>query len=132
MTARQDTYDLMRDLEARGLRISFDDANALRRAQLILHRWAEQECGDSSDYASYSLERDEETGIPYLVTYPHRDGKPSRRRIPDREAGALRRVAAICERIGAHFYHQTDPRGSALRIDREPIPENDYTRAVAV
>lgn len=31
-----------------------------------------------------------------------------------------------------YAYFQTDPRGPALYIDREPIPENDYTRAVCI
>jgi hypothetical protein len=132
MTARQDTYDLIRDLEARGLSITFEDANALRRAALTLHHWAEAECGDGNDYASWAIERDETTGIPYRCVYFHDRNGVERTRIPDREAGALRRVAEVCKRIGAHYYHQTDPRGSALRIDREPIPSDAYTRAVAV
>jgi hypothetical protein len=131
MTAAQETYELMRDLEARGLSVSFEDANTLRRAALTLHRWAELECGDGDDYKSWAIERDEETGIPYMRIYPHQ-GEPHGYRIPDRETGALKRVAEVCTRIGAHYYHQTDPRGAALRIDRAPIPENDYTRAVAV
>src|SRR3990167_10385477 len=109
MTARNDTYALMQQLGARGLNPTFDEANTLRRAQLTLHRWAEMECGDGNDHASWAIERDEVTQIPYFVTYPH-NGPVRRRRIADKEAGALRRVAEVCERIGAHFYHQTDPR----------------------
>lgn len=131
MSARQATYELMRRLESRGLAVSFDDANTLRRAEITLQRWSEQECGDSSDYASYSIERDETSGIPYRCIYPHTSGaKSSRYRIPDREAGALRRVADVCKRIGAHYYHQGDPRGCSLYVDREPIPDNNYTRAI--
>jgi hypothetical protein len=132
MTAAQDTQDVVLDLGRAGIEISYDDAHALRRASLTLHRWAEAECGDSNEYASVAIERDEETDIPYHVTYWHDRNKPTRRRIPDREAGALRRVKAICERYGLHFYHQTDPRGAPIRISREPIRENDYTRAVAI
>jgi hypothetical protein len=121
----------MRDLERRGIEITFADAQTLRRAQLTLHRWAELECGDGNDYASWAIERDDETGVPYMVTYPHR-GEPRRHRIADRETGALRRVAAVCNKYGLHFYHQGDPRGCALRIDTEPMTDSDYTHGVCV
>lgn len=131
MSARTETYQVMADLARDGLSVSFEDANTLRRAQITLHRWAELECGDGDDYKSWAIERDEQTDKPFMAIYPH-NGPSHRYAIADREAGALKRVAAICSKYGAHFYHQTDPRGSALRISREPINENDYTRAVAV
>ena len=131
MTARSETYDLMRDLNRDGLDVSFEDANTLRRAQITLHRWAELECGGSDNFKSWAIERDEITGKPFMGMYPY-DRPSYRYAIPDREAGALKRVAAICAKYGAYFYHQTDPRGSALRISSRPISENDYTRAVAV
>lgn len=108
-----------------------DDVATLRRAEMTLHRWAEGECGDSNDHASWSIERDDETGIPYRCVYPH--NSPARRcRIPDRETGALRRVAAVCERLGIHYFHQSDPRGCSLYLSREPITDRDYTRGVPV
>lgn len=130
MSARQATYELMHSLSTRGINLSFDEANTLRRAQMTLHRWAELECGDGNDYASWAIERDEQTGVPYLVTYPH-DGKTRQHRIPDREAGALRRVKAICSKWGIYFYHQTDPRGCALYVSNEPLPDHNYNRGVA-
>lgn len=130
MSARTETESLMLRLERRGITLSFAHANTLRRAQLTLHRWAELECGDGNDYASWAIERDETTDKPYLVTYPH-DGKPRRSRIADREKGARARVAAVCKEAGLHFYHQTDPRGCALYVSREPLPDDDYTRGVA-
>ena len=51
--------------------------------------------------------------------------------IADRERGALKRVAAECKRIGAHFYHQSDPRGCVLYIGAEPMSDSDYHRGVA-
>lgn len=96
---------------------TLEDAGTLRRAELTLHRWAELECGDGNDYASWAIERDEATGVSYLVTYPH-TGSPSRRRIPDRERGARWRVATTCRRLGLDWYHQTDPRGCALYVAR--------------
>jgi len=130
VTARAETYQLMRDLERHpcGIpAITFEDANTLRRAQITLHRWAELECGYGNDYRSWAIERDEQTGIAYMATYPH-DGTRSAYRIPDRERGALARVAAVCARYGAFYYHQTDPRGCALYVSSKPIPDNDYNR----
>lgn len=131
MSARAETYEVLRRLNSRGIAASFEQAEVLRRAQLTLHRWAELECGDGNDYASWSIERDEATGIPYRCTYPHR-GEARRERIPDREAGALRRVAAVCRALGAHYYHQTDPRGCALYVSAEPLTDSDYNRGVAI
>lgn len=131
MTAAQDTYELMRDLEREGISMTFEDANTIRRAQLTLHRWAEQECGNSDQWKSWAIERDEVTDLPYMTVYPHTEAKTRRYRIPDRERGALRRVAAICARLGIYYYHQTDPRGSALRLSRQPLTDADYTRGVA-
>lgn len=128
MTARSETYELMRHLSARGLdAITFEDANTLRRAALTLHRWDELECGDSDDYKSWAIERDEITGAPYMVIYPHSENKSHRTRIADREAGALRRVAAICRKYGAYYFHQSDPRGAALYISAEPMTDSDYS-----
>lgn len=131
MSARTETLALMQRASTRGINLSFADANALRRAQITLHRWAEMECGDSNDHMSWSIERDEKTNLPYFCVYPHHDAESTRRRIPDKERGALIRVSNICKANGLHFYHQTDPRGCALYIAKEPLPENDYTRGLA-
>ena len=130
MSARNETYALMRSFEHRGINIGFDDANTLRRAQITLHRWAELECGDGNDYASWAIERDDDTGLPYMCRYPH-DGKMRRLRIPDREAGALRRIAEFCKRLDLLYYHQTYPRGCALYVSKEPFTQFDYTRGIA-
>lgn len=125
------------------LGFSYEETSALRRIQMTLHRWSELECGDGNDYASWSLERDEETGKPFLVTYPH-TGKSYRRRIADREAGALRRLQTImAKHPNLWFYHQSDPRGCALYVGANvDIWENDgrtllpldvyYTKGIAV
>lgn len=111
--------------------ISRADTDALRRAAITLHRWHENECGASNDYASWAIERDETSGSPYMVAYPHQAGaKPRRRRIPDRENGARRRIAMIAARIGAVATIQCDPRGwllalelaGGLRIEVPPYP----------
>ena len=128
MTARNATYALMQHLGARGISLDFDEANTLRRAQLVLQRWGEQECGDGR----WLIERDEATGVPYRYRYGYPDkGQPIRYRIADREAGALRRVKAICTAHGLHYYHQTDPRGCSLYVSTEPLPDHNYTHGVA-
>lgn len=131
-TAYQKNAALAYEIQRReGVEIDTHDAAKLRRAGLTLHRWAELECGDGNDYASWCLERDEATGVPYMVTYPH-TGKERRHRIADREAGALRTVREVCARVGLHWYHQGDPRGAALRVSREALTDMNYNRGVAV
>jgi hypothetical protein len=111
--------------------ITWDDADALRRIAMTLHRWAERECGD--DHGCIS--RDEDTNIPY---WKSAWGRP-RYRIPDRETGALKRLHAIMARYpGWVAYHQGDPRGAALYLippDRvRPGQEVDryYSDGIAV
>ena len=118
--------DLRRNFDGRGIVVDQDTIIALRRCEMTLHRWGELECGDGNDYASWAIERDETTGEPFLVTYPH-DGKERRRAIPDREKGALKRVATICKRAGLHFYHQTDPRGVQLYVGTKPLTDQNYS-----
>lgn len=125
------TYEVLHTLNARGIAASFEQAETLRRAQLTLHRWAELECGDGNDYASWAIERNEATGKPFMCHYPNM-GVPSSRPIPDREAGALKRVKRVCDELGAHYYHQTDPRGCALYVSKEPLTDSDYNRGVAI
>lgn len=118
MTATQATLRLLASLARRGVTISFADAEILRRAQLTLRRVAEAQCGTSGPNYSRVLERDENTGKPFLVYYGH-DGKVSRFPVPDREKGAIRRIADVCGRNGLIYYHQTDPRGCTLYVGRQ-------------
>ena len=121
------------------LGFTYDEITALLRIERTLHRWAEQSCGDGNDYASWSIQRDEETGKPFKCVYPH-NAASHRYPIADREAGALRRLATIMEprkrRLVA--YHQTDPRGCAIYIvRRKDIPaganlDSCYTNGIAV
>jgi len=128
-----------------------EEAWQLRRIEMTLHRWAEAECGDSNDHFSWSIERDEATGKPFRVVHPHKAGSKVRREsIPDREAGALKRlhltVAARNFRADPtgsgdgrlQYHHQTDPRGCALYLvrasDVRPGEKLDevYSRGLAV
>ena len=113
------------------LNLSLQDANTLRRASLVLHRWAELECGNSNSYGAWMIERDETTDRPYMVNHHYRHGQGqdtvTRTPIADREAGALKRIASVCKANGLYFYHQTDPRGTALYVAREPLTDNNYS-----
>jgi len=116
---------------ATALSVTPETISAMRRCAMTLHRWHELECGDGNNWASWCLERDEATGIPYMVTYPH-TGKSSRSRVADREASTLKRVARICSEAGLYFYVQTDPRGGALFVGLEPLNDQNYSRAHAL
>lgn len=113
---------------------SRDEVDTLFRIERTLSRWGERECGDENGGA---IERDEKTGKPFW-TYERGNGLRGRYSIPDRETGALKRLAALMKSHGAYVaYHQTDPRGCALYI----IPvekleganvDSVYTRGLAV
>lgn len=134
------------------LGFTYEEAFALRRIELTLQSWAVRECGDGSDWA---IERDEKTGKPYN-TY-HGQGRARRYAIADREAGALRRLAAIVAARNARgnghdinmtpyapnhpafvlAYHQGDCRGCMLYLlTREQLGadaiDSVYTRGLAV
>lgn len=132
MAARHETQSFLASLNARGIHLDFDHANELRRAQITLRRWAELECGDSNAHGSWAIERsDNGDGPPFMVHHhwTHGAGKDSvtKTRIPDREAGALRRVKAICEAASLYYYHQGDPRGCALYVAAEPMDDTNYS-----
>lgn len=104
-----------------GIAVSPADARTLRRAELTLHHWFEEECNGT-------IQRDGDDG----------DGKPRRYLdmgsapaaiwpIRDREAGARKRIAEVCARNGLHFYVQTDPRGCALYVSNKPFTDFDYS-----
>jgi len=135
-------YDKTRELLIRCIRtdtvwLSENDAETLRRAELTLHRWAEDECGWSTggmNGGSFALVRDEDgDNKPYIEFHPNVGMKTIWRKIPDREAGALRRVADVCRRNGLDYYHQGDPRGCALYISKAGAGMNDtnYNQFVA-
>jgi hypothetical protein len=129
------TTELVAQLRDRGF--STDEALSLRKISMTFHRWNEAECGDGNDYASWSIERDEETGIPYRCIYPH-SGEMHRHRIPDREKGAQKRLAKIMEQHPDFMaYEQGDPRGASLYIVRKSDLNGGeirslYTRGIAI
>jgi len=100
----------IRRLEAEGF--SQAEAETLRRISMTLSRWAERECNGEVEV--------DDDGKAYSVSqgFPPK-WKITRYRIPNREAGALRRLSAIVsQHPGWNFYHQGDPRGAALYLFR--------------
>ena len=135
-TSVKERVEVIRRLREAG--ISWEHANTVRRISMTLQRWGELECGDGNDYASWAIERDEQTGKPYMVRYPH-NGKSYRTPVADREKGALKRLQAIMSHYPNYVaYHQTDPRGCAVYVVRkDDIPEGAeldscYNRGIAV
>lgn len=113
---------------ANRLNLACEDAWALRKAALTLHRWHEQECGENNEYGSWCITRDDK-GKPFREFCSNAGGRNVMTPIRDMEAGALRRIESICKRNSLHYYVQTDPRGGTLYLSREPITESDYNRA---
>lgn len=119
------------------LGFSFEESQQLRRIEMTLQRWGELECGDANGHC---IERDEETGKPFLTFDKSRpNGERGRVPVADREAGALRRLAKI---MTGHpelvAYHQGDCRGCNLYVlKRTDIAPGEtvhqvYTRGLAV
>lgn len=133
----KDTYNMIASLERAG--ISNQDAWALRRIAMTLHRWHELECGTESG----AIERDEKTGIPYWYNansrYLAANDPRAYSRIPDREKGAIKRLQAIMTKYAPlAYYVQDDPRGASLYILRPgDVPAGEsadsyYSRGLAV
>jgi hypothetical protein len=126
-----------------------NDADALRRIAMTLSNWHELECGTSDDYKSWAIVRGsmskdvfthDDDGRPFIEMHPYRgDTRTIYSAIPDRERGALRRLASIMARYpGFASYVQTDPRGNSLYILRpddltggQPI-DQIYSRGIGV
>lgn len=110
----RDTHEMLARLERAGF--STDDALALRRISMTLKRWHELECGDDSG----CIERDEDTGKPFIERWDPYSGKWIKWAIADRERGALKRLNAIMARYPDWAaYVQGDPRGAALYVYRK-------------
>lgn len=113
------------------LGFTYSEINALKRLSRQLHRWYELECGIDTG----GVERDEDTGKCYW--YNSFTGRRSP--TPDRETGALKRLAALmANHPHLNYYLQTDPRGGTIYILRPgDIPEGKdtdqyYNRGVLV
>ena len=123
-------YDAVAVLQCIG--ISEDDARALRRISMTLRRWYEHECNGT-------IQRDEGTDKPRHYWEDSRGVHHKSYVIPDREAGALRRLKLIMARYPSlDYYLQGDPRGCALYVLRpdDVLEGKDisayYSRGIAV
>ena len=124
-------YDSVATLQTLG--ITYEDATALRRIAMQLNRWHELQCGVENG----GVERDETTGKCFW--YSSYTGR--RFAYPDRETGALKRLASIMARYPTLTpYVQGDPRGAALYVlaphhfrgDDPKQIDSFYSRGVAV
>lgn len=113
--------------------IERQDALALRRIAMQLHRWHELECGVENG----GVERDETTGKTYWCSSYSGNRTPC----ADRETNALKRLAKIMRMYayrGLKAFVQGDPRGAALYILRPgDVPDGltedaCYNRGIAV
>lgn len=125
------------------LGITPEDTEALRRISNTLRRWFELECGTDAGF----IERNGENGDgkPFLVRdvfTVNAGGRSCHQRrisIPDREAGARKRLAVIMAKYPTLTpYIQSDPRGASLYILRPgDVPEGGevdsyYTKGICV
>ena len=133
----KDTWHMIERLKAAG--ITEADALALRRISMTLQRWHELECG-IGDNATFYIERegDNGEGAPHMKRSDH-TGLHDLGRCPDREKGALKRMAAIMAKYpGKREYVQTDPRGASLYIlNKRDVKRGEdidsvYSRGIAV
>lgn len=140
MSTQKAKFALIQKLTALGF--TYDEAQALRRIEMTLQRWAEAECNGD-------IQRDDDTAKPFRFVSDGRGAIRSQYPIADREAGALRRLKAIVEArnkrmalpsrspLRIESYHQTDPRGCSLylitraQLDGKPI-DQVYNRGLAV
>ena len=93
------------------LGFSYEETDALRRISMTLSRWAERECNGEvevdDDAKAYSVNQGGAWNNWKITRYP----------VPNREAGAKRRLAKImANHPDFTYYHQTDPRGAALYL----------------
>lgn len=141
MSTQKRKFELFARLQALGF--TYGEAVSLRRIEMTLQRWGELECGNDNGHASYCVSRDEQTGKPYMEIHPYSGGKMRRYPVADREAGALRRLAAIVEARNLRetagetcgnwvvAYHQTDCRGCNLYLlTREQLTPSEYSNQI--
>ena len=150
MTKREALRQTQQENALMSLGFTREEANALRRISMTLHRWAEHECNGVIERAG-----DDGDGAPYWSN-PN-TGRHFVCRVPDREKGAQKRLQAIINARNNRLrvsnaigdvlgpattnvepYVQGDPRGCALYILRPgDVPdgksaESYYNRGIAV
>ena len=151
MTRKEAERIIRQVMTLTALGFTSSEAESLRRISMTLHRWHELECGTDGG----CIERDEKTDKPYWRRATGNHGAKEYP-MPDREKGALKRLAVIIharnvrtapaqrlhgEGVPPHAvssYIQTDPRGAALYILRPgDVPAGQdpgayYSRGICV
>jgi hypothetical protein len=111
-----------------------EEVTKLRRISSALNHWHELECG--TDQGAIERDGPDGTGRPrFRSAYSLANGIPLEKCpiAPDREKGALARLAAICKPHSRKVvpYVQSDPRGCALylvRVARLREYEKEYAK----
>jgi len=78
MTKREAERQTIQADRLQKLGFTRNEAESLRRISRTLTRWFELECGNGNEYASWTIERNEDSGIPYMVRYSHTATTPTR------------------------------------------------------
>jgi len=126
MNANQATELLQARAYRRGITLTFAQASILRRAEMTLHRWHERECNGEVQRGDDGIARGYRMRASYIDPHDPRYWYTVR----DMEAGARRRIAAVCAEAGLHAYVQSDPRGAALYVSDKPIDDCSYSNAL--
>lgn len=102
---------------------SAESARKIMRAAKLLHRWAEQECGDSGPSYSWAREDCSECGGSHVRVYPHTGPsrwnhgdkcEQDRTRFAGKKAEETIRTEAAS--FGALARFQGDPRGAVAAL----------------
>ncbi len=147
MTKQKAKFELYSRLQDLGF--TYEEAFSLRRIEMTLRRWAEQECNGEIERGDVGIT----AGKPFRVRN-WGVGSFRKWRIADREAGALKRLQSIVNARNARkfpagipdadchvdflfAYHQTDPRGCMLYLVKTgdlngQAIDSVYNRGVAV
>jgi len=98
-------YNENRERACQRLGITKNQYNWLRRKGKALHTIYERDCNGE---------------------YPHEDFAETL------EEPIYYAIQEYIKPFGLYAYYQTDPRGATLYLDKEPIPEDNYTQAVCI
>lgn len=107
------------------------DLSELRFAARALSRWFEMECGLSLPTGGIKVIERDGNGVPYRVICRD-NGIKTRVKIADDELKNRSRIEKICNRLGLHFFIQTDPRGLPLYLSTSPINRENYVNGFAI
>lgn len=100
------------------LGIDTDTALRVLRIAQTLHTWAVHECNGTKQRE----EREVSPGVWEPTGKWHWFNPDTGRKVglaANLEAGALRRLQALCEQTGLGFEHQGDPRGYVLKLTKD-------------